>query len=275
MKRKVKRHVLITSIFVVAIGGAFGLSKMKPPPETKNTADVDLLVEVLLLEQTVANFTVRSQGTIRPRTETILGAEVSGTIVSISPKFIAGGVFARGEELLRIVRPRGSVIIAGKLHPKAVPEGVGEWTHPYHGADNNPQSWDRLARAPYLTRFLASPWYGPMPEVTVSAGGRLFKAFGFLAFKRREWPLVGKLIAMDGYHGTTLWERDLQPGFMIHRNTLIATEDTLYVADNASCKLLDPSTGKVEGEIVVAEGEADGPSCARWRSIPVSFGALR
>ncbi len=102
MKRKNKRYVLITSIFVVAIGGAFGLSKMKPPPETKDVADVDLLVEVLLLEQTVANFTVRSQGTVRPRTETILGAEVSGTIVSISPKFIAGGVFARGEELMRI-----------------------------------------------------------------------------------------------------------------------------------------------------------------------------
>lgn len=102
MKREDKRYVLIISIFVVAIGGAFGLSKMKPPPETKDVADVDLLVEVLLLEQTVANFTVRSQGTVRPRTETILGAEVSGTIVSISPKFIAGGVFARGEELMRI-----------------------------------------------------------------------------------------------------------------------------------------------------------------------------
>ena len=90
MKRKVKRRVLIASIFVVAIGGAFGLSKMKPPPETKESTDVDLLVDVLSLEQTVANLTVRSQGTVRPRTETILSAEISGSIVSISPKFIAG-----------------------------------------------------------------------------------------------------------------------------------------------------------------------------------------
>ena len=102
MKREVKRYVLIASIFVVAIGGAFGLSKMKPPPETKDVADVDLLVDVLLLEQTVANLTVRSQGTVRPRTETILSAEISGSIVSISPKFIAGGVFARGAALMRI-----------------------------------------------------------------------------------------------------------------------------------------------------------------------------
>ncbi len=102
MKREVKRYVLIASIFVVAIGGAFGLSKMKPPPETKDAADVDLMVDVLPLERTVANFTVRSQGTVRPLTETILSAEISGSIVSISPRFVAGGVFASGEALMRI-----------------------------------------------------------------------------------------------------------------------------------------------------------------------------
>ena len=102
MKREVKRYVLIASIFVVAIGGAFGLSKLKPPPETKDVAIVDPLVDVLPLAQTIAKLTVRSQGTVRPRTETILSAQVSGAIVSISPKFIAGGVFTRGEELMRI-----------------------------------------------------------------------------------------------------------------------------------------------------------------------------
>jgi RND family efflux transporter MFP subunit len=102
MKRKVKRYLLITAIFVVAIGGAFGLSKLKPPPETRDVGKVDQLVDALSLEQTVANFTVRSQGTVRPRTETILSAEISGAIVSVSPKYVAGGVFASGEELMRI-----------------------------------------------------------------------------------------------------------------------------------------------------------------------------
>ena len=46
---------------------------------------------------------------------------------------------------------------------------------------------DRRARArPYLTKFLAEPWYGPMPEVTVASGGRLFKAFGHISFKERS-----------------------------------------------------------------------------------------
>lgn len=79
-----------------------GLMLMKPPPETKETASLDVLVDVYPLERTTTTFTVESQGTVRPRTETVLSAEVSGSIVSISPRFVAGGVFAAGEELLRI-----------------------------------------------------------------------------------------------------------------------------------------------------------------------------
>ncbi len=102
MNRKVKRALLIVGIFAAAILGAFGLSQMKPPPDTKDIADVDPLVEVLPLVVTTEQFRIASQGTVRPRTETILSAEVSGMIISISPKFVAGGVFAAGEELLRI-----------------------------------------------------------------------------------------------------------------------------------------------------------------------------
>ncbi len=102
MNRKTKRVFLIASIFIVALGGAFGLGMMKPPPETKDVADVEVLVDVMPLEQMAVSFTVQSQGTVRPRTETILSAEISGTIVSISPSFVAGGVFAGGDELMRI-----------------------------------------------------------------------------------------------------------------------------------------------------------------------------
>ena len=102
MTRTVKRYLLIFGIFAVAILGSAGLSKMKPPPEVKDNVDVEILVDVMSLERTTAEFTIASQGTVRPRTETVLSAEISGTIVRISPKFIAGGIFAADEELLRI-----------------------------------------------------------------------------------------------------------------------------------------------------------------------------
>jgi RND family efflux transporter MFP subunit len=102
MSFKVKRIFLIGSILVAAIGTAFFLGKTKPPPETKPIEDVNLLVEVMDLDQSTVNFTVTSQGTVRPRTETVLSAEVSGSIASVSPNFVAGGVFARDEVLMRI-----------------------------------------------------------------------------------------------------------------------------------------------------------------------------
>ena len=102
MKRKLARWALIASIFVAAVAGAGRLARMKPPPEKKENTDVDLLVQVVPLEAQTVNFTVRSQGNVRPRTETILSAEVSGAIVEMSPKFTAGGVFARNEVLMRI-----------------------------------------------------------------------------------------------------------------------------------------------------------------------------
>lgn len=102
MNRRYKRALLIVGIFAVTIGGAIGLSQLKPPPETKDLSDVDPLVEVLQLQKMSASFQISSQGTVRPRTQTVLSAEISGSIVSISPKFIPGGVFEAGEELLRI-----------------------------------------------------------------------------------------------------------------------------------------------------------------------------
>ncbi|MHC4734986.1 MAG: class I SAM-dependent methyltransferase, partial [Planctomycetota bacterium] len=152
------------------------------------------------------------------------------------------------KEVLRVLRPGGKALLGKRVLIKPVPQGVDDWSHPYHGPDNNPQSTDQIARAPYLTQFLAEPWYCPMPEVTVVSGGRVFKAFGSRAFKRPQWPMLNTLIAMNAYNGTILWKKKLDPSFMIHRNTMIATPDTLYLADAVSCKLFDAATGELKDE---------------------------
>jgi RND family efflux transporter MFP subunit len=96
------RKLLIIGILLAAAAVAALMSQMRPEPPKKETVDLDPLVEVLVLERMTANFQVSSQGTVLPRTETVLSAEVQGTITSISPKFIAGGVFDRNEVLMRI-----------------------------------------------------------------------------------------------------------------------------------------------------------------------------
>jgi RND family efflux transporter MFP subunit len=96
------RKLLITGILIAAVAVAMLMTQMRPEPPKKEMVDLDPLVETLVLEAMTANFEVSSQGTVLPRTETVLSAEVSGTVTSISPKFIAGGVFYRNEILMRI-----------------------------------------------------------------------------------------------------------------------------------------------------------------------------
>ena len=169
-------------------------------------------------------------------------------------------------EALRVLHPGGKAILGGRTVVKPAAEGADEWTHPYHGPDNNPQSSDRLARWPYRTQFLADPWFAPMPQVSVAAGGRVFKLFGHFTSKIREWPLMHKLMAINGYNGAILWERELKPGFLLHRNTVVATAETLYVADDTSCKLLDAATGRQKGEIA-PDPKIAGGRCWKWMAL--------
>ena len=102
MSRKLMRIGLIVGILVAAVAVFILLTSIRQEPPKKPAENLAMLVEVAVLEPVDARFPVRSQGTVRPRTETVLSAEVSGAIVDISPKFIPGGVFNADEVLMRI-----------------------------------------------------------------------------------------------------------------------------------------------------------------------------
>lgn len=183
---------------------------------------------------------------------------------------VAGGIVADRNELLRVVRPLGKVLLGNEVLTKPFPDAADDWTHAYHGPDNNPQSADQLARAPYITQFLGEPYYVPFPEVTVTSQGRVFRAFGHVGYKQRDWPWLNSLVAINGYNGTILWKRPLEEGFNIHRNCMAATPNMLFVADSKSCKLLDPASGELLDEIEAPDG-ATGPV---WKWMAVADGVL-
>ncbi len=174
-------------------------------------------------------------------------------------------------EVLRVLRPEGKALMGKKELVKPFPEGVDDWSHPYHGPDNNPQSEDTVIRAPYMTQFLAGPRYAPVPQVAVSSAGRVFKAFGNVAFKKREEEYLNKLVAFNGYNGGIIWKRDLPEGMMVHRNTFIATPEILYVGDHESCKLIDTMTGEIKGEIIPPVDVAGGTF---WKWMALEDGVL-
>lgn len=91
--------LIISSIVMVVALVAYQKSKRaERKPETEQA----ILVDTIDAEVVSLNFVVNSQGTVRPRTETVLVSEVSGKIVSVSPDFVAGGFFHDGDVLLQI-----------------------------------------------------------------------------------------------------------------------------------------------------------------------------
>ncbi len=96
------RKLLIAGILAAAVAAVVVMSNMRPEPPRQERVELDPLVEVMTLEPMTMDFEVFSQGTVRPRTETVVSSEVSGTITWMSPRFVAGGVFGKGETLMRI-----------------------------------------------------------------------------------------------------------------------------------------------------------------------------
>ena len=74
--------LIIGSIFVVI--GLVTWQKSQTA-ERKTETEKAVLVDTIEAEVVSLNFSVTSQGTVRPRTETTLVSEVSGKIVSVAP----------------------------------------------------------------------------------------------------------------------------------------------------------------------------------------------
>lgn len=149
-------------------------------------------------------------------------------------------------------------------------QGVDDWSHWEHGPDNNPVSTDQVIKAPYMTQFLAEPYYIAMPAITTAAGGRTFIAMGHVAHHVREEAWLNTLLARNGYNGTVLWTRKLPDGYLAHRSAFIATDDVFYmIAESGDgVVLLEPETGLQLGHIQLPEARGD------WKWIAMKDGVL-
>ena len=99
--RRLVQILLPLGILALGVGVSAWLiaNKKQVQPEATETFKPSVQVQAVRLE----NFKpiIISQGTARPRTTIGLSPEVSGRVISISPKLISGGLFNTGDELFR------------------------------------------------------------------------------------------------------------------------------------------------------------------------------
>lgn len=100
--RSAARLLLPIGVIAVAVAIAAALIAARPAVETRPPETVAPLVRTLAAEPRDVDIVVRSQGTVAPRTETVLVPEIAGRVVSVSPSLAPGGFFEKGDVLVRI-----------------------------------------------------------------------------------------------------------------------------------------------------------------------------
>jgi RND family efflux transporter MFP subunit len=97
--KQVLQSAIVIVVAIVIAGVFFAL---RPPPETVTIEPPTLTIDLAVAEKQTLSIAVSSQGTVQPRTETILITEVSGKIIELSPQFQSGGLVEKDEVLLSI-----------------------------------------------------------------------------------------------------------------------------------------------------------------------------
>ncbi len=99
-----KKKVALIAFLVLAAGAliAFLALRLKPEPERQEQKTPAPLVQVLEVEVRPVQLDVPSQGTVEPRTESTLVAQVAGRITGVADGFAEGGFFRRGQTLVQI-----------------------------------------------------------------------------------------------------------------------------------------------------------------------------
>jgi RND family efflux transporter MFP subunit len=100
--RPTKKSVLPILVVLLGVVGATGLVRIRPMVATHSTARPLPLVRAMAVQLQDVQLRVEAQGSITPRTESDLVAEVAGRITWVSPSLAAGGFFEKGELLARI-----------------------------------------------------------------------------------------------------------------------------------------------------------------------------
>lgn len=95
---------IILPILLVAIAafGARQLAASRPAPQTQRAEPPVPVVRSQSVEFVDEQLIVESQGTVAPRTESLLASEVAGRVVWVSPDFVSGGFFEADAPLLRV-----------------------------------------------------------------------------------------------------------------------------------------------------------------------------
>lgn len=191
-RSKLIKAGLILAAFIVV---ALLLSHLKPQPRREINPKVPMLqVESEIINPRSYQFTLRSFGTVQPRTRSLLVSQVSGQIIDVNPVFRDGGFFNKDEILIRIDdRDYASEVKVARASLLQAQLSLEEEKAQARQAE---QDWVRLGNgeaAPDLV--LRKPQLAAAEAVVYSAKARLEKAELDLERTRIRAPYDGRILS--------------------------------------------------------------------------------
>jgi outer membrane protein assembly factor BamB len=136
--------------------------------------------------------------------------------------------------------------------------GAGSWTHMYGNTENQSCSDDELVKTDFQLQ-----WFGrPGPENMIDRHHRTVPPL--VLNERMYVPGDNRVIAVDAYNGTILWNREVpnsrRVGAMRDAGSMAANEKGVFIAADSYCLLLNGADGKLAKQYAIPGNE----SGAKW-----------
>lgn len=247
------RKKVLLPLLILAVTGAVtaGMLRMREQPEQTTPTETVVLVETMALSPVDTRISVQSQGTVEARTRTSLVTEVSGKISEVSPSFVAGGFFRKGEVLLRLddanyraALSRSEASLATAKSALALEQGQ---------ADVSQREWDRMSPE-QQARISGKELYLRKPQVA-EVEARLQAAQADVEEARRNLAKTSIVAPYDGLVSS----KSTDIGQFVNAGSVLAET---FAVDYAEVRLPIPETklafldlpGTVRGKDDTAEG---------------------
>jgi RND family efflux transporter MFP subunit len=232
--------VAVIALSVVLASLLIGLSgRVEPhPPEVQPP-----LVRVLTVSPEDVRFTVRTHGSVAPRTESDLVPEVAGRVVWLSPSFVPGGFFDADEPLLRLDRTDYEVRL------RRAEANLVALRSQSSLADRNLARSRELETEGLLSRFA----YDDALNVARVAGARLREAEAELDQVRRDLERTELRAPFAG----RVREKHVDQGQFVERGRPVAR---LYAVDYAEVRLPIPDQDVAFLDLPLGYRDATEPS---------------
>ncbi len=102
MKHSLVKVGLPVLIIIAAVLFAMLMVMSREAPEKVEQEEKAFLVNAKPVALENLNFKVEAQGTVRPKVQTVLSTQVSGKVVALSDAFVEGGMFKKGDVLVKL-----------------------------------------------------------------------------------------------------------------------------------------------------------------------------